>query len=171
VGIRWNVTEQMGQKCSGEHAGWIYYKSFKLDSMGEGYGILCVREGPSNAAFLVNCREKALSCPVGSLEDSPEKITLPIAQLKPSYTPLEIPVPSSSLECLYTNADSMGKKQEELEICVWSQGHDLAAITETWWDSSNDWNAVMDGYVLFRKEAGKARWCSCSLYERATRVY
>jgi len=39
---------------------------------------------------------------------------------------------SSSLKCLYTNARSMGNKQEELEVCAWLQGHDLAAITETW---------------------------------------
>jgi len=41
---------------------------------------------------------------------------------------------SSSLKCLYTNTHSMGNKQEELEICVQSQSHDLIAITETWWD-------------------------------------
>ncbi|GAB0205877.1 mitochondrial enolase superfamily member 1 [Grus japonensis] len=46
----------------------------------------------------------------------------------------------------------MGNKQEELEICVWSQGHDLIPIIETWWDSSHVWNPVMDGYVLFRKD-------------------
>ncbi|PKU42357.1 rna-directed dna polymerase from mobile element jockey- hypothetical protein [Limosa lapponica baueri] len=56
----------------------------------------------------------------------------------------------------------MGNKQEELEICVQSQGHNL--IAETWWDSSHDWNAVMDGYILFRKEAiklsilSRSRW-------------
>ncbi|GAB0208110.1 PDZ domain-containing protein 2 [Grus japonensis] len=33
-----------------------------------------------------------------------------------------------------------------------TQGHDLITITETWWDSSHDWTAVMDGYVLFRKD-------------------
>jgi len=46
----------------------------------------------------------------------------------------------------------MGNKQEELEICVRSQGHDLMAVTETWSDSLLDWNAVMDGYTLFRKD-------------------
>ena len=46
----------------------------------------------------------------------------------------------------------MGNKQEELEIYVQSQVHDFSAVTETWWDSSNDWNAVMDGYVLLRKD-------------------
>ncbi|GAB0204256.1 hypothetical protein GRJ2_002891200 [Grus japonensis] len=58
----------------------------------------------------------------------------------------------TSLECLYTIACSMGNKQEEVEICVQSQGHDLIAITETWQDSLHDWNAVMDGYILFRKD-------------------
>ncbi|GAB0208569.1 cAMP-dependent protein kinase inhibitor alpha [Grus japonensis] len=62
------------------------------------------------------------------------------------------PCSITSLKCLYTNACSMGNKQEELEVCVQSQGHDLIAITETWWDSSHDWNAVMDDYVLFRKD-------------------
>jgi len=28
----------------------------------------------------------------------------------------------------------------------------LVATTERWWDSSHDWNAVMDGYTLFRKD-------------------
>jgi len=47
----------------------------------------------------------------------------------------------------------MGNSQEELEICVWSQGHEVIAITETWWDSSPDWNAVIDGYTHFRKDS------------------
>ena len=45
----------------------------------------------------------------------------------------------------------MGNKQE-LEIRVWAGHYDLVAITETWWDSSHDWNVIMDGYVLFRKD-------------------
>jgi len=53
------------------------------------------------------------------------------------------------LKCLHTNACSIGNKQEELEIYVQSQGHDFIAITETWWDSSHDWNVVIDGYRLF----------------------
>ncbi|GAB0204056.1 hypothetical protein GRJ2_002871200 [Grus japonensis] len=67
-------------------------------------------------------------------------------------TPGKPPHSIISWKCLYTNAHSMGNKQEELEVCVQSQGHDLIAITETWWDSSHDWNAVMDGYILFRKD-------------------
>ena len=46
----------------------------------------------------------------------------------------------------------MGNKQEELEICMRLPGHDLIAVTEMWWDSSHDWNVLMDGYVLFRKD-------------------
>lgn len=31
-------------------------------------------------------------------------------------------------------------------------GHDLTAITETWWESSHDWNVVLDSYVLLRND-------------------
>ncbi|PKU47117.1 rna-directed dna polymerase from mobile element jockey- hypothetical protein [Limosa lapponica baueri] len=53
---------------------------------------------------------------------------------------------------MYNNTHSMGNKQEEQEICVQSQGHDIIAIAEMWWNSSYDWNAGMDGCVLFRKD-------------------
>lgn len=46
----------------------------------------------------------------------------------------------------------MRKTQERLEICVQSQGHDLLAIAETWWDISGDLDALMDSYVPFRKD-------------------
>ena len=45
----------------------------------------------------------------------------------------------------------MGNKQEELEAIVHQAYYDLVAITETWWDHSHDWSAVMDGYKLFRR--------------------
>ncbi|GAB0206526.1 hypothetical protein GRJ2_003118200 [Grus japonensis] len=60
----------------------------------------------------------------------------------------------------------MGNKQEELEASVQSQGQDLIAIAETWWDSSHDWNAVMDGYVLFRKDRPARRGGGVALYVR-----
>jgi len=60
----------------------------------------------------------------------------------------------------------MGNKQEELEICVRSQGHDLIAITEARWDCSHDWNAVMDGYTFFRKDRQTRRDCGDALYAR-----
>ena len=56
------------------------------------------------------------------------------------------------LKCIYTNARSMGNKQEELEVIVQCTNYDLVAITETWWDHSHDWSAVMDGYKLFRRD-------------------
>jgi len=84
-----------------------------------------------------------------------------------SCTPLGKPAcSSSSLKCLCTNTRSMGNKQEELGICVQSQGHDLIAYTETWWDSSHDWNAVIDGYTLFRKDRPTRRGGGVALYVR-----
>ncbi|PKU28061.1 metastasis-associated in colon cancer protein 1 [Limosa lapponica baueri] len=59
---------------------------------------------------------------------------------------------TTSLKYLHTNAPSTGNEQETVEIRVWSQGHDLIAVTETWWDSWHDWNAVIDGCVPFRKD-------------------
>jgi len=41
-------------------------------------------------------------------------------------------VPACSLTCLYTSACSLGDKEEELEICVQLQSHDLIAFTKTW---------------------------------------
>jgi len=55
-------------------------------------------------------------------------------------------------KCIYTNAHSMGSKQEELEAIVQQDSNDLVAITEMWWDDSHDWSAVMDGYKLFRRD-------------------
>ena len=56
------------------------------------------------------------------------------------------------LKCIYTNARSMSNKQEELEAIVRQANCDLAATTETWWDRSHDWNVVIDGYKLFRRD-------------------
>jgi len=60
----------------------------------------------------------------------------------------------------------MENEQEELEICVRSQGHDLIPITETWWDSLHDWDAVMDGYMLFRKERPTIQGGGVAVYVR-----
>lgn len=85
--------------------------------------------------------------------------------VKSSFIPLGIPSPSSSLEYLYTTALRMGNKQEELEICLWSQGHDLIVITKIWWDSSHYWNAVKDGSVLFRKDKPVRQGSGIDFYE------
>ena len=40
--------------------------------------------------------------------------------------------PMTQLKCIYTNACSMGNKQEELEAIVQQTNYDLIAINETW---------------------------------------
>ncbi|XP_050786243.1 uncharacterized protein LOC127037978 isoform X1 [Gopherus flavomarginatus] len=59
---------------------------------------------------------------------------------------------ASYLRCMYTNARSLGNKQEELEVLAESRNYDVIGITETWWGSLHDLSTVMDGYKLFRKD-------------------
>ena len=72
----------------------------------------------------------------------------------------------AQLKCIYTNARSMGNKQEELEAIVQQAGYDLVAITETWWDRSHDWSAAMPGYRLFRRDRQHRRGGGVALYIR-----
>ena len=66
--------------------------------VGEG-DVLGDREDHRNAFTLGGGKGKPQSCPGGIREGSSDKAMRPIAKLK----------------CLYTNARSMGNKQEELE--------------------------------------------------------
>ena len=70
------------------------------------------------------------------------------------------------LKCIYTNARSMGNKQEELEAIVQRAGYDLVAITETWWDHSHEWSAAMPGYRLFRRDRQHRTGGGVALYIR-----
>lgn len=45
----------------------------------------------------------------------------------------------------------MGSKQEELEVTMLLESHNLVAINETWWDRSYDWSVTINGYRLFRR--------------------
>jgi len=81
--------------------------------MGEG-AVLGDREVCGNAVALGN--GKSQTCPGGIREGSTDKAMRPIAKLK----------------CLYTNARSMGNKQEELETMAQQGKYDLIAITKTW---------------------------------------
>ena len=81
-------------------------------------------------------RETAVKYLKGIKGCSSKKVTRPTAQLK----------------CLYTNARSMGNKQEELEATMLLEIYDPVAITETWWDESHDWSVAIDGYRLFRRD-------------------
>ncbi|KAK4826282.1 hypothetical protein QYF61_007129 [Mycteria americana] len=73
---------------------------------------------------------------------------------------------TAQLKCLYTNARSMGNKQEELEAIVHQENYDMVAITETWWGDSHNWSAVMDGYKLFRRDRRGRRGGGVALYVR-----
>ncbi|KAK4810539.1 hypothetical protein QYF61_004502 [Mycteria americana] len=73
---------------------------------------------------------------------------------------------TAQLKCLYTNARSMGNKQEELEAIVHQENYDMVAITETWWDDSHNWTAAMDGYKLFRRDRRGRRGGGVALYVR-----
>ena len=42
----------------------------------------------------------------------------------------------AQLRCFYTNAQSMGNKQEELEAIVQLESYYIVAITEIWWNDS-----------------------------------
>ncbi|GAB0182550.1 hypothetical protein GRJ2_000720300 [Grus japonensis] len=68
------------------------------------------------------------------------------------------------LKCFYTNACSMRNKREELEAFAQSQCYDATGISETWWEESCDWCAVMDGYRLFRRDRQGRRCWGVGLY-------
>lgn len=60
---------------------------------------------------------------------------------------------TAQLKQLYTDACSMGnKQQEELEGTAQLKNCDLIAIMETWQDKSHSWNTITEGYKLFRKD-------------------
>ena len=60
--------------------------------------------------------------------------------------------PAAQLKCLYTNAHSMGNKQEELETVVQLEKYNLIAVTETRWDDSRNWNTMIEGSQLYRRD-------------------
>ncbi|PKU36299.1 mitochondrial fission process protein 1 [Limosa lapponica baueri] len=72
----------------------------------------------------------------------------------------------AQLKCIYTNAHSMGNKQDELEHIVQQDSYDIVAITETWWSDGHDWNAVMNGYKFFRRDRQGRRGGGVALYVR-----
>ncbi|TRZ16814.1 hypothetical protein HGM15179_010323 [Zosterops borbonicus] len=65
---------------------------------------------------------------------------------------------------MYTNACSMGSKQEEVEVMVQQQSYDVVAITEMWWDDSHGWSTALDGYKLFRRDRKGRRGGGVALY-------
>lgn len=41
----------------------------------------------------------------------------------------------TQMKCVYLNAHSMGKKQEDWEAIVQQENYDIVIITEMWWDA------------------------------------
>ncbi|PKU36680.1 adaptin ear-binding coat-associated protein 1 [Limosa lapponica baueri] len=72
----------------------------------------------------------------------------------------------AQLKGIYTNAHSMGNKQEELEAIVQQENYDIVAITETWWDDLHNWSTAINGYQLFRRDRQGRRGGGVALYVR-----
>lgn len=51
---------------------------------------------------------------------------------------------------MYTNARSMGKKQDMLEIIAYGETV-ISLVLQSWWDNSYNWNINIKGYTLFQK--------------------
>ena len=70
VGVRWNTTERLGPKCSGEQSGWINYQSIKLDLMvTEPFFVFCSKlafQGISCDKSLTYLRDESCVLPCGS---------------------------------------------------------------------------------------------------------
>ncbi|XP_053897559.1 uncharacterized protein LOC128844145 [Malaclemys terrapin pileata] len=56
------------------------------------------------------------------------------------------------LKCLYTNARSLNNKMGELECLVMKEDIDIIGITETWWTEDNQWDTIILGYKIYRKD-------------------
>ncbi|KAK4830584.1 hypothetical protein QYF61_011819 [Mycteria americana] len=119
---------------------WADSNIMKFNKVQNQHNVLETTEAPENGH-------------VGIRASPHKKVTGSIAQLK----------------CLYTNARSMGNKQEELEGIVQQENYDIVAITETWWDDSHNWSAAMDGYKLFRRDRRGRRGDVCWKYNTAER--
>ncbi|KAK4806160.1 hypothetical protein QYF61_001083 [Mycteria americana] len=150
------------------------HRSFKLDSKGEGDNIRLAREKLrgdvpwlEGAADSEDSRPESLRCTgyawaqpkssgvePGDTEATGAKRETPVKCLKArkGCSSMKEARTTAQLKCLYTNARSMGNKQEELEAIVRQENYDMVAITETWWDDSHNWSAAMDGYKLFRRD-------------------
>ncbi|KAK4827614.1 LOW QUALITY PROTEIN: hypothetical protein QYF61_019539 [Mycteria americana] len=162
--------------------------SFKLDSKGEGDNIRLAREklrgdvprlegaGASEGTRPVSLRcagyagaqPKSNGVELGDTEATGAKRETPVERLKArkGCSSMKETQVTAQLKCLYTNACSMGNKQEELEAIVYQENYDMVAITETWWGDSHNWSAAMDGYKFFRRDRRGRRGGGVALYVR-----
>ncbi|KAK4811052.1 hypothetical protein QYF61_016338 [Mycteria americana] len=163
-------------------------QSFKLDLKGEGNNIRLAHEtlrddvsrlegaGASEGTRPVSPRcegyaraqLKSNGVEPGDTEATGAKRETPVKHLKAhkGCSSMKETRVTAQLKCLYTNARSMGNKQEELEAIVHHENCDMVAITETWWEDSHNWSATMDGYKLFRRDRRGRRGGGVALYVR-----
>ncbi|GAB0180585.1 maestro heat-like repeat-containing protein family member 7 [Grus japonensis] len=153
-------------------------KGFKLDLKGERDKSRLTRDKPGGSMPMFEgwCASKvlqsAISVKAGDGEPCDSKDTRTIdgletmeGQVGIRASPLKKVTGSiAQLKCIYTNARSMGNKQEELEAIDQWENHDTVPITETCWD--DNWNAAMDGYKLFRRDRQGRRGSGVALYVR-----
>ena len=72
----------------------------------------------------------------------------------------------SELRCLYTNANCLTNKLEELKIR--SKGYDIVAITETWADANiTDAELHLPGFTSFRVDRSSSKGGGVILYIRS----
>ncbi|KAK4826412.1 hypothetical protein QYF61_008945 [Mycteria americana] len=114
-----------------QQAGQLGEMGFKLKDLGGG-----VQNG--------NAHTFATNCGISQANQSSDKCSLDASQDENQKT--------NHLQCMYTNARSLGNKQEELELYAHSESYDIVGVTETWWDNSHAWRITMDSYRLFRKD-------------------
>ncbi|KAK4821278.1 hypothetical protein QYF61_017642 [Mycteria americana] len=167
---------------------WNDWKTFQKNSKGEGDNIRLARgklrgdvpwlEGAadsedswpesSRCAGYAWAQPKSSGVEPGDTEATGAKRETPVKCLKArkGSSSMKEARTTAQLKCLYTNARSMGNKQEELEAIVHQENYDMVAITETWWGDSHNWSAAMDGYKLFRRDRRGRRGGGVALYVR-----
>jgi len=69
------------------------------------------------------------------------------------------------LKSLYANARGVQNEQEEPEALAQSQSYDIIGLSETCWDESCDWSALIDSYRREgeRGRAGETAEWQCSM--------
>ena len=121
---------------------WDNTPRFERQSASKGSQTVALRHARYTRAHLKSYRDEPGAPEViGANRETPVKYLKGIK----GCSSKKVPRPTAELKCLYTNAHSMGNKQEELEATVLLESYDLVAITETWWDKSHDWSVPIDG--------------------------
>jgi len=184
AGDRWGTQVSKGEKdlCTGVRR--AHCKSFKLDLKGERDKTRLARDKPVRGTPMFEgwCASEVLqsiiSVEVGDGDPCSSKDARLIDVLETMKVPenghvgIRAAPPKkmvgsiAQLNSIYTNAHSVGSKQEKLEAIMQRESYDIVAITETWWDGSHNWSAAMNSYKLFRSDKQGRRGSEVPLYVR-----